>query len=101
MANNTNVQILSKEATEEILGEELCFLIAFGKNGQKTHFFRYDAEINHETFNPNDFIDVSFKAIPEDCCHEFQPVGVMRAAKRCLVGGQMMTCNGFPCPTSA
>jgi hypothetical protein len=108
--NTNNVAILSKAATEEILGDDLCFVIAFGKNGEVIPYLHHGIETEPEAFqnfNPMDYIDVNFN-LPE----EEQPqalglfsapkpcgaLGLMRLAKRCLVNGQWITCNGFPCP---
>jgi hypothetical protein len=105
-----SVSILSKAATEEILGDELCFIVAFGKNGEIIPYLHNGVEADSESlqnFNPMDYIDVNFK-IPEEqkpqvmgllATPETSPaVKIMTLANRCRINGQWVTCNGFPCP---
>jgi hypothetical protein len=47
-------RILSKEASNEILGENLCLLIAVGKNGKVVRFLPYGVEETPVEFDSSD-----------------------------------------------
>jgi hypothetical protein len=118
---NMNDRILSKEATDEILGKDLCFLIAFGRNGEVVPFYRNGVESNPECDQNTsllDFVNITFNNVVDDKkntpkegelvqglrmdINEVEEVPAMslmkKQVKHCLVGGEWMACNGFPCP---
>jgi hypothetical protein len=47
-------RFLSEEATNEILGEDLCFLIAIAKNGKPVRFLPYGITEMSAEFNSTD-----------------------------------------------
>lgn len=49
MAENSNLVNLSKEATDEILGENLSFIIAFGANGEVKQYLPHGVDPNKGT----------------------------------------------------
>jgi len=56
-------RILSKEATNEIFGENLCLLIAVGKDGEAVRFLPYGVEETPIVFNDNDEVITSLLEI--------------------------------------
>ncbi|SJM95544.1 hypothetical protein [Crenothrix polyspora] len=105
MNSKTILPTLSKAATEEILGEELAFVLAFGINGEIKLVFPHGIEINLEDFknkNPLDFIDISFKLPPDEEVLNITPDTSSDAQKLlkyyyiCRRGGSLVTCS-TPC----
>ncbi len=99
-------RFLSKEATHEILGENLCLLIAVGKNGEVVRFSPYGTEETPTEFDcsdeeTTDLIEISIK-VPKK--PESTPVNTLMmaaespqqsvSAARCLckIGGVQWYC---------
>lgn len=107
---SNQVGILSKAATDEILGDDLCFIVAFGKNGEVIPYLHNGVEADAEalqSFNPLDYVDIKYNIPghekPQMLGLMAQPkpseaLQIMALAKRCRINGVWVTCNGFPCP---
>lgn len=96
-----NLATLSKEAHQEILGDDLCFILAFNKNGEIVPYMRSDFAPTPETpadFNPKNYLEVDFKNIPEGP-GKIPAVEILALAKYCWRNGSYGPCIGFPCPT--
>lgn len=102
MADNNTVCSLSKEATDEILGGNLSFIIAFGANGEVVQYLPYgvtniDPEMSFLVGN-TDSLTISLNT-NDNPPTEFTPVGLMSTRKAtywCFRGGRWVTCSN-PC----
>lgn len=100
-------RILSKEATDEILGDNLCLLIAVGKNGEAVRYLPYGTDESELEFADSVDEDVNYLEISIEIPKIPEVTGdnvvndsrlkkkcVIRAAKRCLCkfGGSQWYC---------
>jgi len=99
MSENKNLPTLSKAATAEILGDNLCFILAFGGDGNIVQYFPEGVAIDPEKSpigNPLDSISISFKNTDPNSCKP-QAVQLMQAATYwCLKNGKWVQCP-TPC----
>lgn len=99
MSENKNLPTLSKEATAELLGDNLCFVIAFGGNGEVVQYFPNGVEIDPEKSpigDPLQSICVSYKNTDANSCVP-EAVQLMKAATYwCLKNGRWVQCP-TPC----
>lgn len=115
--NNSNIKFLSEAATNEIEGDDLCFLIAFNKKGEIVPYYRHIETINEECCqfeNPLNFIEISFKDLDDGFsnvpmntllgdsfkippCYSYR---IMRKALLCDPNdtGKWKSCSPKPCP---
>ena len=99
MAENKNLPTLSEQATAEILGGNLCFVLAFGGNGEIIQYFPYGVDIDPEKSpigDPLKSIDIKFRNT-DSTSSVPQAVQLMQAATYwCFRNGKWVQCPS-PC----
>ncbi len=98
-------QILSREATNEILGDELCFLVAITKSGKAVRFFPHGTELHPDGIQPceenaESILEISIKIPPMEFSDENCLLGLGLKSKkipptarcRCKQDGQWEDC---------
>jgi hypothetical protein len=101
MSEDNEIPVLSKEATAEILGDKLSFIIAFGVNGEVVQYLPHGADVGSDfipLIGTTDTLTISLDtAYPSTS--GFAPMPLMSTRKNsywCFKGGQWVKCN-TPC----